>query len=134
MQYQKLQQQMEEEIGALAEKIKRKTQAAGGDTAPASVTAKPPKVSEVQAEVYPPDASAAAVDTVTHREAGGKSKKSQGPKTETDQIGALRAEVLEIKKLMLQTVEATQARPTEKTFTPSRSRPRGCRACQEAQI
>ncbi|KAJ4941583.1 hypothetical protein JOQ06_011462 [Pogonophryne albipinna] len=40
MQYQKLQQQMEEEIGALEEKIKRKTQAAGGDTAPASVTAK----------------------------------------------------------------------------------------------
>ncbi|KAK5892995.1 hypothetical protein CesoFtcFv8_013332 [Champsocephalus esox] len=39
-QYQKLQQQMEEEIGALEEKIKRKTQAAGGDTAPASVTAK----------------------------------------------------------------------------------------------
>ncbi|KAJ4941288.1 hypothetical protein JOQ06_027573 [Pogonophryne albipinna] len=40
MQYQRLQQQMEEEIGALEEKIKRKTQAAGGDTAPASVTAK----------------------------------------------------------------------------------------------
>ncbi|KAK1884961.1 putative 149 kDa protein [Dissostichus eleginoides] len=38
MQYQKLQQQMEEEIGALEEKVKRKTQAAGGDTAPASVT------------------------------------------------------------------------------------------------
>ncbi|KAK5891625.1 hypothetical protein CesoFtcFv8_012085 [Champsocephalus esox] len=32
MQYQKLQQQMEEEIGALEEKIKRKTQAAGDDT------------------------------------------------------------------------------------------------------
>lgn len=98
---------------------------------------KPPKVSEVQAQVYPPDASAAVVDTVTHREAGGKSKKSQGPKTEIDPIEALKAEVLEIKKLMLQTVEATQAdrqQPTEKTFTPSRSRPRGCRACQEAQI
>lgn len=95
---------------------------------------KPPKVSEVQAQVYPPDASAAVVDTVTHREAGGKSKKSQGPKTEIDPIEALKAEVLEIKKLMLQTVEATQAGPTEKTFTPSHSRPRGCRACQEAQI
>ncbi|KAJ4941509.1 hypothetical protein JOQ06_011388 [Pogonophryne albipinna] len=40
MQYQKLQQQMEEEIGALEEKITRKTQAAGGDTAPASITVK----------------------------------------------------------------------------------------------
>lgn len=40
MQYQKLQQQMEEEIGALEEKSKRKTHAAGGDTAPAIVTAK----------------------------------------------------------------------------------------------
>lgn len=99
-----------------------------------TVINKPPRVSEMQAEVYSPDASAAAVDTVTHREAGGKSRKSQGPKTETDPIEALKAEVLEIKKLLLQTVEATQARPTEKTFTPSRSRPRGCRACQEAQI
>lgn len=99
-----------------------------------TVINKPPKVSEVQAEVCSPDASVAAVDTVTHREAGGKSKRSQGPKTETDPIEVLKAEVLEIKKLMLQTVEATQARPTEKTFTPSRSRPRGCRVCQEAQI
>ncbi|KAF3836244.1 hypothetical protein F7725_028802 [Dissostichus mawsoni] len=40
MQYQKLQQQMEEEFGALEEKVKRKTQAAGGDTAPASITVK----------------------------------------------------------------------------------------------
>ncbi|XP_030267757.1 uncharacterized protein LOC115578758 isoform X1 [Sparus aurata] len=40
MHYQKLQQQMEAEIGALEEKIKRKTQAAGGDTALAIMTAK----------------------------------------------------------------------------------------------
>lgn len=40
LQYQKLQQQMEEEIGALEEKIKQKTQAAGGDTLPAIVATK----------------------------------------------------------------------------------------------
>ena len=95
---------------------------------------KPPKVSEVQAEVYPPDASVTTVDTDSNRETGGKSKKSHGTKIETDPIEALKAEVLEMKKLMLQTVEATKARPTERTFTTSRSRPRGCRACQEAQI
>lgn len=94
---------------------------------------KPLKVSEVQAEVYPPDVSAAAVDTVS-RETGGKSKKSQGLKKETDPIEALKVELLEIKKLMLQTVEASQASLAEKKFTPSRSRPRGCRACQEAQM
>lgn len=99
-----------------------------------TVINKPPKVSEVQAEVYPPDTSVEVVDPVPHCEARGKSKKSQGPKTEIDPIEVLKAEVLELKKLMLQTVEATQARPAEKTFTPSRSRPRGCRACQEAQI
>lgn len=99
-----------------------------------TVINKPPKVSEVQAEVHPPDTSVTAVDTVTNCEAGGKSKKRQGPNTETDPIEILKAEVLEMKKLMLQTVEATKARPTEKMFIPSRSRPRGCRACQEAQI
>jgi len=98
------------------------------------VTNKLPKVSEVQAEVYPPNTSATVVDTVTHCEAGGQSKRSQGPKPEIDPIEMLKAEVREIKKLMLQTVEATQGRTTEKTFTPSRGRPRGCRACQEAQI
>lgn len=95
---------------------------------------KSPKVSEVQAEVYSPDASVTVVDTGKDREAGGKKKKSPGPKTEIDPIEVLRAEVLEMKKLMLQAVEATKTRPTEKTFTPHGSRPRGCRACQEAQI
>lgn len=51
-----------------------------------TVINKPPKVSEVQVEVYPPDASAAAVDTAINREAGGKSKKSQGPKTERSRL------------------------------------------------
>ena len=97
-----------------------------------TVVTKPPKVSEVQAEVYPPGTSVAVVDT--NREAGGKSKQSQGPNTEADPIEVLKAEVLEMKKFMLQTVETTKARLTEKTFTPSRSRPRGCRVCQEAQI
>lgn len=95
---------------------------------------KSPKVSEVQAEVYPPDASATAATARAHPETGVKNKKSQGPKTEIDPVEALKAEVLEIKKLMLRTVEATQAGQAERTFTPSRSRPRGCRACQEAQI
>lgn len=98
-----------------------------------TILTKPPKVSGVQTEVSPPDPSA-AVDNVTHHEVGGKGNKSQGLKTQTDPLEELRAEVLEIRKMMLQTVGATQGRPTEKTFTSSRSRPRGCRACQEAQI
>ena len=63
-----------------------------------TVPSKPPRVNEVQAEVYPPDATAAGVDTVTKCETGGKSKRSQGRSVETDQIEALKAEVLEIKK------------------------------------
>lgn len=88
-----------------------------------TIVLKPPKVSGVQAEVSPPDSSAAAVDTVTHCEVRGKGNKSQGVKTETDPIEALKAEVPEIRKLILQTVGATEARPTDKTFTPSCSQP-----------
>lgn len=99
-----------------------------------TVSSKPPRVNEVQAEVYPPDATAAGVDTATKCETERKSKRSQGHSVETDQIEALKAEVLEMKKLMLQTVEATKSRPVERTYTPNRSRPRGCRACQEAQM
>ena len=99
-----------------------------------TVPSKPPRVNEVQAEVYPPDATAAGVDTVTKCETGGKSKRSQGCSVETDQIEALKAEVLEMKKRMLQTVEATKSRQVERAYTPNRSRPRGCRACQEAQM
>lgn len=98
-----------------------------------TVVSKSPKISEVQAEVHPSETSETAVDSVT-REQGGRSKKSQGPKTEVDSLEALKAEVLEIKKLVLQTVEATQVRLTERPFTPGRTRLRGCRACQEAQM
>lgn len=102
------------------------------------VTTKPPRVSEVQAEVYSPDASVID-DAGSNPEIERKSKKKQGRSTEpgTDPnqaIEALKAEVLEMRKLMLETVEATKYRQTEKMVTSSRSRPRGCRACQEAQI
>lgn len=54
---------------------------------------KSPKVSE---ELYSPDASMTVVDTASNREAGGKNKKSSGPKTEIDPIEVLRTEVLEM--------------------------------------
>lgn len=100
-----------------------------------TVINKPPRFNEVQAEAYSPDTLVAENDTIPTHETGRKSKKNQEPRqTQTNTIEALKAEVLEMKKLMLQTVEATKPRVTEKIPMSGRSRPKGCRACQEAHM
>lgn len=83
-----------------------------------------PRVSEVQAEVYPHDVqpplggeAAIKDDTVNDREIMKKDKKNQRRNTEQETgmsqlIEGLKAEVLEIKKLMLETVEATKKNQT----------------------
>ncbi|KAK0147389.1 hypothetical protein N1851_013152 [Merluccius polli] len=110
---------------------------------------KPPRLSEVRAEVNPYDSQPPhrgetehwdeGVDTVTNRVMVKKGKKSQSknaePETGTSQlIEGLKAEMLEIKKMMLETVEATKKNQNERTATYNRPRLIGCRACQEAQL
>uniref|UniRef100_A0A3B3WSE5 CCHC-type domain-containing protein n=1 Tax=Poecilia mexicana TaxID=48701 RepID=A0A3B3WSE5_9TELE len=48
-------------------------------------------------------------------------------------IEGLKAEMLELKKLVLETMEVTKKHQTERATTRSYSRPRGCPACREAQ-
>uniref|UniRef100_A0A3B5LS08 CCHC-type domain-containing protein n=1 Tax=Xiphophorus couchianus TaxID=32473 RepID=A0A3B5LS08_9TELE len=51
----------------------------------------------------------------------------------TKLIEGLKAEMLELKKLVLETVEITKKHQTERATTHSYRKPRGCPACLEAQ-
>ena len=113
-----------------------------------TVMSKPPRLSEIHTEVSPhapqtpfrretepPDDRRDPTNTAEFR---AKSKKGQGRSTEQDAntshlIEGLRAELLEMKKLVLETAEANKKTQTDRTAYV-RNRPRGCRACQEAQI
>ena len=108
-----------------------------------SVMSKPPKLSEIQTEVStlapqpPPEDHRDPTNTADLR---AKSKKGQGRSTEQDSstshlIEGLRAELLEMKKLVLESAEANKKMQADRADRSSaRNRPRGCRACREAQI
>lgn len=113
-----------------------------------TVMSKPPRLSEIHTEVSPhapqlpfrretepPDDRGDPTNTAEFR---AKSKKGQGRSTEQDStshlIEGFRAELLEIKKLVLETAEANKKTQTDRTSAYTRNRPRGCGNCQEAQI
>lgn len=114
-----------------------------------AVMSRPPRVSEVQVEAYPhawqlsvsaeTEMREGRTETGNNKEIAKKGKKNQGRNTDQGEdtsqlIEGLKAEVQEIKKLVQETVEATKKNQTEGTDTQSRRRPRGCRACQDAQL
>lgn len=111
---------------------------------------KPTRLQEIQTNICPLEpqvhphnstepkrdvrSSAGKVDSAT------TSKKSQERHEGTDSstrqlIEQLRAEVLEMKKMVNETMETAKLRSrSERATLTTMNRPRGCRACQEAQV
>lgn len=84
------------------------------------------------------EAELKADQTVNKSEIEAKSRKRQRQHTEQESctnqlIEVLRAEVLEMKKIVLETVEANKKYQAEAAVTQIRRRLGGCRACQVAQ-
>ena len=110
-------------------------------------TAVKPRVSEIQTELQssnsqlPLNAETDTNDETQMKEAGVVSTKkkqgqSKGPDPETVKlIEGLKADVLEVKKMFTETLEATRSRPSmDNRTSPAARWTRGCQACRDAQV
>ena len=105
-----------------------------------------PRVSEIQTELQssnsqlPLNSEMDINDEIQMKEAGAVPKKKQGqskgPDPETAKlIEGLKADVLEVKKMFTETLEATRSRQNiDNRSSPAPRWTRGCQACREAQV
>lgn len=113
-----------------------------------TVVQRPPRINDVQIEgpsslsqsVFRGEAEVqhAATDMADKVEVTSKNKKCQARCTEPNidsnkQIEDLRAEIMEMKKVVLETVGASRQPQPGVFMNNPRQRPLGCRSCQEAQ-
>lgn len=112
-----------------------------------NTTVKTPRINEVHAEsqhnhTQPPLNSEPdrKDETQTKGGEGGATKKKQGQNKGLDSetaklIEGLKADVLEVKKMFNETLEATKVRSSmDSRFSPTTRRARGCQMCREAQL
>lgn len=113
-----------------------------------TVVQRPPRINDVQIEVpsnvpesafrRDGEAQHAMTDMADKIEVTSKNKKCQARCTEQNidsnkQIDDLRAEIMEIKRVILETVGASKQPQAASFMNNPRQRPVGCRSCQEAQ-